>query len=83
MPEHGDWHTLAYRCYLPFRGKRLMREFVGRVIEEYIRHIPTARVWVIINNENKASEALATHLGFTAVNSLSLPEEHLLVMRKK
>jgi RimJ/RimL family protein N-acetyltransferase len=74
------WHTISYRCYNPFRGKGLMRDFVQFGIETYLSQYPDGKIWAIINVENPASMKLAEKLGFKPMPEASHPEEHLTVM---
>ncbi len=59
-----DWHTLSFRAYPKFRGKKLMKDFVRFAMEEYERAMPRAKLWTITSKENAGSVALATKLGF-------------------
>lgn len=81
--ETGDWHTASYRCYGPYRGKGLMRSFVQFTMDEYMKHFPGGKLWLIINTKNAASDALAEKLGFTPLPEASHPEESLLTMVRK
>lgn len=62
--ESGDWHTIAYRSYLPFRGKGLMKPFTRYVFDIYAAHYPEAKFWAGIHADNLASIGLALALGF-------------------
>lgn len=79
-PAEGEWHTISYRSYNPFRGKGLMRGFVDYVTKEYIKGFPNAKIWAIINTSNPASLILAEKLGYKTEEDASHPEEHLAVM---
>ncbi|OGZ00213.1 MAG: hypothetical protein A3B13_00120 [Candidatus Liptonbacteria bacterium RIFCSPLOWO2_01_FULL_45_15] len=61
----GQWHTLVYRSYNPFRGKGLMKDFVKFAMKIYSASYPDAHYWVGFSEKNKASMALASSLGFT------------------
>jgi hypothetical protein len=78
--DSGMWHTISYRCYGPYRGKGLMRGFVQFAMDEYLKALPGAKLWAIINTKNQASDALAEKLGFKPLPEASHPEENLLVM---
>lgn len=71
--ETGDWHTIVFRSYPPFRGTGIMKEFVRMTIEVYEQLYPSARLWAGIARSNAASIALASKLGFTIDESLSDP----------
>ncbi|MDP3948936.1 MAG: hypothetical protein Q8Q17_03235 [bacterium] len=63
--EVGQWHTLVYRSYNPFRGKGLMKDFARFAMKIYSVSYPDARYWVGFSEKNKASMALVSSLGFT------------------
>lgn len=62
--EPGDWHTIAYRSYPPFRGKGIMKPFTRYVFDLYAAYYPEAKFWAGIHADNVASIGLATALGF-------------------
>lgn len=62
--EDGGWHTIVYRSYAPFRGAGLMTAFTRFAINMYRRAYPGAKLWAGISDENLASRALITKLGF-------------------
>jgi RimJ/RimL family protein N-acetyltransferase len=64
MQEKGDWHTIVYRAYNPFRGKGLMTRFVKLGMKDYEERHPNAKFWAGISTKNEASMALASKLGF-------------------
>lgn len=66
-----DWHTVAYRSYGAYRGKGLMKDFVGFAIDEYLKAFPAVKLWVVADPKNGASIALAGKLGFEASPELS------------
>jgi len=78
-----NWHTISYRCYPHFRGKGLMKGFVGFAMNLYIKHNPGIKIWAGINSENMASDALATGLGFQVDEDASDRAAHWLVMIKQ
>lgn len=80
VKEAGDWHTIVYRAYPPFRGAGIMKKFTLACMDEYWKHVPTARLWAGIHAENPASEGLATALGFVVDEELSDRTAHHLVM---
>ncbi|MDO8664827.1 MAG: GNAT family N-acetyltransferase [Candidatus Liptonbacteria bacterium] len=59
----GEWHTIGYRSYNPFRGKGLMKDFSKFAMKIYSDNRPGIRYWAAINPENKASVAIASSLG--------------------
>lgn len=79
-PAEGEWHTISYRSYNPFRGRGLMRGFVDYATKEYLKAFPNAKIWAIINTTNPASLKLAEKLGYKTAEDASHPEEHLTVM---
>ncbi len=78
--EVDDWHTVTYRSYKPFRGKGLMKEFVGFTLDEYAARYPGARFWEGVNSDNPASIALAEKLGFHIDKDVSDPDGKWLIM---
>lgn len=81
--EKENWHTIAYRCYPRFRGKGLMKNFVGSALNMYMQNIPDAKLWAGINTENAASDALALSLGFKPHKEHSDLKNNFLVMIKE
>jgi RimJ/RimL family protein N-acetyltransferase len=80
VPDAGEWHTLAFRSYAPFRGQGLMKPFVRAATAAYLARHPQARLWVAIQSDNVASRGLAEALGFVEDAAHSVPAEHHLVM---
>lgn len=80
--EPGEWHTIGYRSYKPFRGKGLMKDFSKFAMKIYSANHPGANYWVRINPENKASIALASSLGFRVSEENSDRPAGWLVMTK-
>lgn len=64
IQEKGDWHTIVYRSYRPFRGRGIMRDFLQKALSVYLAHYPEAKLWAGVSTENAASAALAEKLGF-------------------
>jgi RimJ/RimL family protein N-acetyltransferase len=58
------WHTIVYRSYNPYRGRRLMTPFVQFTLDTYRTFYPHAKIWAGISLDNEASIALARKLGF-------------------
>lgn len=67
----SQWHTLVYRSYNPFRGKGLMKDFARFAMKIYSASYPGVHYWLGFNEENKASMALASSLGFTVSEEFS------------
>lgn len=67
----SDWHTIVYRAYNPYRGKGLMKRFVGLALEHYMTLHPEAKLWAGISTKNEASIALASKLGFVIKTELT------------
>lgn len=79
-PMPGDWHTISYRSYNPFRGKGHMRGFVQFCIDTYLKANPSAKLWAIFNSKNEGSIILAQKLGFKPHDEVSHPDDHLVTM---
>lgn len=77
--DAGDWHTLSYRSYPPFRGRRLMKDFVDFATAVYLTHFPNAKLWAIINATNAGSASLASKLGYKALEEKSDPESLVMI----
>lgn len=63
--DAGDWHTIVFRSYPPFRGKGLMKDLIRFTIMRYKEIYPEAKLWASIDARNAASMTLAVKLGFT------------------
>jgi len=62
--EPGDWHTIAYRSYPPFRGTGIMKAFAQFALDTYQKQYPDASFWAGIDTKNASSAGLASALGF-------------------
>ncbi len=62
--EKGEWHTIVYRSYRPYRGKGLMTPFARFCIDAYRAQYPGVKLWAGLSTENEGSMALAQKLGF-------------------
>jgi len=62
--DDGEWSTIAFRSYRPYRGTGIMRDFSRRVIEEHGRDCPGNRLWLETHVTNAAGLALYRKLGF-------------------
>jgi len=62
--QTGEWHTIVYRSYNPYRGRGLMTPFMRYVIADYKKRYPHARLWAGISTKNEASIGLAKRFGF-------------------
>ncbi|MFA6353594.1 MAG: GNAT family N-acetyltransferase [Candidatus Paceibacterota bacterium] len=81
LPEHeGNWHTSAWRSYIPFRGKGLIKEFLAFSINTYFKNAPHVKLWARIKSENITSEKLVEGLGFKLLEKLSNNNSHYLVL---
>lgn|SRR3989338_3644229 len=79
-----NWHTISYRCYPRFRGKGLMKGFVGFVMDMYMKNFPKIKLWAGVKPENMASAgALALSLGFQLSEKASDKNAGWLVMVKE
>lgn len=81
--EEGDWHTIAYRSYEPYRGKKMMKPLTQHVFDIYKTYYPSAHFWAGIDAKNPASAGLALALGFEESATHSNKGDGKLVMIKK
>jgi len=78
--DAGDWHTIVYRAYDPYRGKGLMKAFVKFTMDAYRTAYPDSKIWAGIYAENPASRGLVERLGFKMREDLSDATSHETVM---
>ncbi len=78
--DAGDWHTIVYRAYNPYRGKGLMKAFVKFAMDSYRAAYPHSKIWAGIYAENPASRGLVERLGFKECADLSDASSHETVM---
>lgn len=78
--DAGEWHTIVYRSYPPFRGTGIMKQFTTTALEAYRSAFPRARFWAGIHAENPASIGFAQSLGFVIDEARSDPAHHYHVM---
>lgn len=81
LMDSGDWHTIVYRSYPPFRGKGLMTPFLTYVMDIYMKHYPNAKLWAGIYAENEASKAFATRLGFKVLEEATHGDETIMIKK--
>lgn len=67
------WDTVSFRSYPPYRGGGFMTSFTQYVLDTYRAQYPEHRLWVSIDRENSASQALAGKLGFTLSEKADQP----------
>ncbi len=80
LMDAGDWHTVVYRAYRPFRGTGLMKTFLKFTMDIYRSLYPHSKIWAGIYAENPVSIGLVTSLGFKVLESASNPTSHEMVM---
>lgn len=81
--ESGDWHTIVYRSYNPYRGKGLMSPFMQYVIADYKKKYPHAKLWAGVSAKNQASIGLAKRFGFEVSEAYSDPSAEWYAMIEK
>lgn len=69
--ESGDWHTIVFRSYPPFRGTGIMKEFAKAVTDIYLKYFPNAKLWAGVGRRNASSVILAEKLGYKIDESIS------------
>ncbi len=62
--EPGNWNTVAFRSYPPYRGKGIMKPFSMFVIQKYLALMPNARIWLETGAHNVPAISLYEKLGF-------------------
>ena len=65
--KEGNWHTVGWRSYNPWRGKGVMKDFANFAINFYLKHFPDVKLWITAKEENTASLHLAENLGFKRI----------------
>lgn len=60
----GEWDTIAWRSYPPYRGAGLMRVFSDRVLAEHEHMFPERRLWLETHVGNQPALALYRKVGF-------------------
>lgn len=78
--EKSEWHTVAFRSYPPFRGKKLMKPFARFAIDHYLAAVPGSKIWAGIDTTNPASVALTKGLGFVAAPEVSDDERAIFIL---
>lgn len=74
VQDAGDWHTIVFRSYPPYRGAGIMTGFAKATLDIYKHYFPTARIWAGINGTNAGSIRLCEKLGFSKDESISTAE---------
>lgn len=74
VKDAGDWHTIVFRSYPPYRGTGIMTGFAAATIDIYRRYFPEARLWAGINGTNAGSIRLCEKLGFHRDEGISNTE---------
>lgn len=74
VQEAGDWHTIVFRSYPPYRGAGIMTDFTKATLDIYKHYFPSARIWAGINEANAGSIRLCEKLGFSKDESISTNE---------
>lgn len=80
--DSGNWHTIVYRSYAPFRGKGLMKDFVRFSMETYMARHPDGKMWAGIFAENPASAGLATALGFNVLEKEKTDTGEIIMVKE-
>ncbi len=62
----GEWDTIAFRSYEPYRGKGLMTPFGSFVLTFFDKHRSGRKLWLETNVDNSAGVRLYEKLGFVA-----------------
>ena len=59
-----EWDTVAFRAYVPYRGRGLMVPFSSFVMQTYVKLRPGRMVWLETNVDNTVGQGLFRKLGF-------------------
>jgi hypothetical protein len=78
----NKWCAVAYRSYIPFRGKGVMKDFSKYVMEIYEKKFPGMRLWTGSDTENKGFFRFISTLGFEVDKKNSDINNNWLVMVK-
>ena len=62
-----NYHTIAYRAYIPYRGAGIMKKAVLAATEAYLEAFPDAVLWAIVDEDNLASIGLSKALGYEVI----------------
>jgi len=71
ISDENNWHTVAWRSYIPFRGKGLMKDFSNFAMNFYLKYFPNIHLWISLKNGNIGSQELASRLGFQILKEKS------------
>lgn len=82
LTSEGDWHTIAYRSYAPYRGIGIMKALGMFIVSEYKKYYPEAQIWAAIDEKNPASAGLAKALGMTQDEALSKEKGKIIMVLK-
>lgn len=77
----GNWHTVVYRSYVPYRGTGIMKDFLRTATDVYLKYFPDAILWTGVSRSNPGSIALSGKLGYTIDESVSDPTWVAMVKR--
>lgn len=81
--KQDKWHTPAFRSYIPFRGKGLMKDFILFVMDFYKIKFPNVVLWAGVDDRNQSVLKLNAQLGFKEHPEASEIQNHWLVMIKE
>lgn len=62
--REGHWDTVAFRTYLPYRGKGITYPFVQFATSLYRSFFPEHHLWILVDAVNAPSLGLGRKLGF-------------------
>jgi RimJ/RimL family protein N-acetyltransferase len=79
--DEGEWSTIAFRAYPPYRGVGIMGAFSRRVIEEHGRDLPSSRLWLETDVTNEAGLALYRKLGFVEKQHIKGGKRVVMILR--
>lgn len=68
--EPGNWNTVAFRSYPPYRGKGIMKPFSMFVIQKYLAMKQGSRIWLETGAHNVPAISLYEKLGFKKLGYL-------------
>ena len=81
--EPVSWDTVAFRSYIPYRGKGVMTPFGRFALATYLKLMPGHTVWLETDATNVPAVRLYEKLGFRSRGYREGAEERLLMVHEE